>query len=239
VSTGVLAVRQVGTELLDDPAAPPGTVETSLRNIARSNRWFGGASALRYGLSRLLATRPPRHPVTLLDLGTGFGDMPRAAVAWGARRGIEIRPLGLELSPVAARMARASGVPMVVGCAGAPPLADRSVDLVSVNMVAHHFEPDSVVELFQVCDRLARIGVVICDLRRASLGALAFRVGARLLRFDPVTVADGLTSIRRGFTATELSGLLTRAGVRARVARRPGWRIVATWRPAGRGRARG
>ncbi len=234
----MLAVRRVGSELLDDPAAPPGTVATSLRNIARSNRWFGGASALRYGLSRLLATWPRRGPVTLLDLGTGFGDMPRAAVAWGARRDIEIRPVGLELSPVAARLARTSGVPMVVGCAGAPPVADKSVDLVSVSMVAHHFEPDSVVELFRVCDRLARIGVVVCDLRRATLGALAFRVGARLLRFDPVTITDGLTSIRRGFTPAELSGLLTRAGVPARVARRPGWRLVATWWPAGGERAR-
>jgi hypothetical protein len=229
---GMLAVRRVGTELLDDPDAPPGTVEASLRNIARSNRWFGGASALRYGLSRVLAPAPPGRAVTLLDLGTGFGDMPHAAVVWGARRGIEIRPLGLELSPVAARLSQASGVPMVVGCAGAPPLADKCVDVVSVSMVAHHFEPDSVVELFGVCNRLARIGVVICDLRRSALAALAFGIGSRVLRFDPVTVADGLTSIRRGFTPAELAALLARAGVRGRVARRPGWRLVATWRPA-------
>jgi hypothetical protein len=83
-----------------------------------------------------------------------------------------------------------------------------------------------------VCNRLARIGVVICDLRRSALAALAFGIGSRVLRFDPVTVADGLTSIRRGFTPAELSGLLARAGVRGRVARRPGWRLVATWRPA-------
>jgi hypothetical protein len=227
---GLLAVRRVGTELLDDPGAPPRTVATSLRNIARSNRWFGGASALRYGLSRILDGAPSR-PLTLLDLGTGFGDMPRAAVAWGARRGIEIRPLGLELSLVAARLAHTGGVPMVVGCAGAPPLPDKSVDIVSMSMVAHHFEPESVVQLFGICDRLARVGVVVCDLQRSALGAVAFRAGSRLLRFDPVTVADGLTSIRRGFTPAELCGLLARAGVRARVARRPGWRLVATWRP--------
>lgn len=226
---GLLAVRRVGSELLDDPGAPPGTVEASLRNIARSNRWFGGAAALRFGLGRVLAPVPRGRTVTLLDLGTGFGDMPRAAVAWGARRGLRIRPLGLELSAVAARLAHARGLPMVVGCAGAPPLADRSVDVVSASMVAHHFEPESVVALLQICNRLARIGVVICDLERASLGAAAFRVGARLLRFDPVTVTDGLTSIRRGYTPAELAALLARAGVRADVARRPGWRLVATW----------
>ena len=230
MSGSVLAVRRIGTELLDDPGAPPGTVEASLRNIARSNRWFGGAAALRYGLARLLHGVPAGRALTLLDLGTGSGDLPRAAVAWGARRGLRIRPFGLELSHVAARLAQARGVPTAVACAGVPPLAPKSVDLVSASMVAHHFEPESVVQLFRVCDGLARRGVVICDLERAALGAAAFRVGARLLGFDPVTVADGLTSIRRGFLPAELEALAARAGVRARVVRRPGWRLVATWR---------
>jgi ubiquinone/menaquinone biosynthesis C-methylase UbiE len=133
---------------------------------------------------------------------------------------------------VAARLAVRQQVPTVVGCAGALPVRDRSVDIVSVAMVAHHFEPDSVVELLRNCDRVARMGVVVSDLRRAPLGRVAFSVGARLLGFDPVTVADGVTSIRRGFTRGELAALLARAGVRGEVVRRPGCRLVATWRTA-------
>ncbi len=105
------------------------------------------------------------------------------------------------------------------------------MDVVSVSMVAHHFEPDSVVELFRACDRIARRAVVVTDLRRANLAMVAFGWGARLLRFDPVTLADGMTSIRRGFTAAELTALLLRAGVAGQVTRRPGWRLVATWAP--------
>jgi SAM-dependent methyltransferase len=231
VSTSLLAVRRIGTELLDDPAAPAGNVEASLRNIARSNRWFGGAAALRYGLSRVLARVPRGSTLTLLDLGTGSGDLPRIAARWGARRGLRIRPFGVELSPVAARLARSHGVPTAVACAGTPPLRPKSVDLVSLTMVAHHFEPESVVRLFQVCDTLARAGVVVCDLQRTTLGAVAFRVGSRLLGFDPLTIADGLTSIRRGYAPAELRSLLERAGIDAAVVRRPGWRLVATWQP--------
>jgi SAM-dependent methyltransferase len=225
-----LAIRRFGSELLDDPAASAVVVEESLRNIARSNRLFGGLSAIRYGLTRLLHGMPPGSTVTLLDLGTGYGDGPRAAVAWAARRGIRLIPVGLERSRVAARLATQQQVPTVVGCAGMLPVRDRSVDIVSVAMVAHHFEPDSVVELLRNCDRVARTGVVVSDLRRAPLGRVAFSVGARLLRFDPVTVADGVTSIRRGFTRRELAELLARAGVRGDVVRRPGCRLVATWR---------
>ena len=204
--------------------------------MARANRWFGGAAAVRHGLGRVLRGATPGRPLTLLDLGTGAGDLPRRAVAWARRRGYVLRPFGLELSRPAAVLAGTAGVPCVVGSAGLPPLRDKSVDIVLLSQVAHHFTPDSAVRLFRTCDGLARVGVVVADLRRAPLAVLAFRVGATALRFDPITMADGITSIRRGYTAGELRALLAAAGVRARVSRRPGYRLVATWIPGVVGR---
>jgi hypothetical protein len=68
-------------------------------------------------------------------------------------------------------------------------------------------------------------------LRRHPLAPPSFWCGARLLRFDPVTVADGITSLRRGFTKRELERLLVSAGIAGQVAQRPGFRLVATWNP--------
>ena len=227
-----LLTNAVGTELLDDPRADPRTVALSLRNIGRANRWFGGAWAVRHGLGRVLAGVPRGAELSLLDLGTGAGDLPRAAVGWAARRGIRLRPLGLELSRVAARLARQAGVPCAVACAGAPPLPDKSVDIVLASQLVHHLAPDSVVRLLRACDRLARVGVVVADLRRGRLARAGFWLGARALRFDATTLADGLTSIRRGFTPAELRALLAQAGIPGEVHRRPMYRLVATWRPA-------
>ena len=223
----------VGSELLDDPAADPDIVATSLRNIGRSNRWFGGWAAVRHGLGQVLAGVPPGTELTLLDLGTGAGDLPRAAIRWGARRGLRLRPVGLELSRVAAGLARGAGIPCLVGCAGSPPLRDRAVDVVLASQLLHHLAPESAVRLLQTCDRLARLGVVIADLRRGRLAPLAFRVGARALGFDHYTLNDGITSIRRGYTPGELRELLRAAGIAGRVSRRPMYRLVATWRPRG------
>ncbi|MDQ2670947.1 MAG: hypothetical protein M3Y31_09965, partial [Gemmatimonadota bacterium] len=86
----------IGTELLDDPGADPAAVRQSLGNIARANRWFGGAAALRWALARAIGSVPRGATVTLLDLGTGAGDLPLTARRWAARRGITIVPLGLE-----------------------------------------------------------------------------------------------------------------------------------------------
>ena len=133
-----LSISGIGTELLDDPAADPATVAESLRNIARANRWFGGAAAVRFGLDRSLRGLAPGSSISLVDLGTGLGDLPRVAVRWGAARGIRVVPLGLELNRSAARLARAAGLNTAVGCAGAPPIRDKSVDVVLVSQVAHH-----------------------------------------------------------------------------------------------------
>jgi 2-polyprenyl-3-methyl-5-hydroxy-6-metoxy-1,4-benzoquinol methylase len=225
-----LAISPIGTELLDDPGADPVVVAQSLRNIARANRWFGGAAAVRYGLSRALDDVSPGQRVALLDVGTGLGDLPRTAVQWGAARGIEIVPVGLELNRAAAALAGRNGVPTTVACAGTPPIRDKGVDVVLVSQVAHHLSPDSIVHLFRTCDRMARRAVIIADLRRHSLAAPSFWFGARLLGFDAVTLTDGVTSIRRGFNRRELLDLLERAGVRGRVDQRRGFRLVATWR---------
>jgi SAM-dependent methyltransferase len=227
-----LAVNRIGTELLDDPASDPSDVVRSLRNIARANRWFGGAAAVRWGLERALAGVPRGAVLTLLDLGTGMGDIPLACARWAERRGIRLLPIGLERSRIAARLARDAGVRTIVADAGAPPLGPRSVDVVLLSQVAHHFDPDSVVALFRTADRLARRAVIVCDLRRSRIALAGFAAGSVLLGFDAITRADGRTSIRRGFSAAELSALLARAGAGARAVRRPGWRLVAAWRTA-------
>jgi SAM-dependent methyltransferase len=229
MTTTAPAVSPVGTELLDDPAADPRAVAESLRHIARSNRWFGGAAAVRWAMARLCRGVPAGRTLTVLDVGTGAGDLPRDLVAWGERRGVRLVPVGVERSRVAAGLARAHGVPTAVGCAGALPFAPRSVDVVLASQVAHHFAAADAARFFADASDVARLGVVIADLRRSALAAGLFRIGARLLRFDPATRDDGVTSIRRGYTRDELAALILRTGRRAHVRTRPGFRVVAWW----------
>ncbi len=226
-----LTLSNVGVEVLDDPAADAAIVTECLRNLRRANWWFGGTAAVLYGLRQILTATPPGSTISLLDIGTGSGDMPRAAGRWAAKRGWRLLPVGLERSLVAAHVASTlePPLPTVVGCASAPPIRDKSVDVVIVSQVAHHLAPESAVDLFRTCDRLARRGVVIADIRRSTIAWAGYALGSRALRFDPVTVADGLTSIRRGYTRRELAALLASAGVRGAVRRRPGFRVVATW----------
>ena len=223
-----------GIELLDDPAAEPAAVRQSLINIARANRWFGGWEAVRHGLARVLSgiPRDARTTLSLLDIGTGAGDLPRLAVHWAARRGVRLQAIGLERHPAAARLAQQGGLTTFVGDGAALPMADKSVDLLLLSQVLHHFAPESIVRLLRECSRVARLGVIVADLRQSPLAAFGWRFTGPLLRFDRHTVADGITSLKRGFTVQSLRGLLDAAGVPALVTTHRGVRIVAAWRHA-------
>ncbi len=219
-----------GDELLDHPDADPATVAASLHHIARANFWFGGWWAVRKGLARVLANVRPCARLTLLDVGTGNGDLPERAVGWARRRGITLIPVGLERHRTAAALARDRGMATLIGCAGSLPVRPGSVDLVLASQLAHHLSPSANIAFFQAAQRIARVGVVVADLRRSRLAFAGFWLGSRFFRFDPATRADGLTSVLRGFLPDELAGLLRQAGIRARVERSPGFRLVATWR---------
>ena len=73
------------SELLDGPLDDPAVLRGNLRDLARINRWFGGAAARDARSSRLLGRRTVPH--TLLDVGTGAADIPLALIADGARAG--------------------------------------------------------------------------------------------------------------------------------------------------------
>lgn len=226
-----LAHSPLGHEALDDPGCDPALAERMLCDIARSNRWLGGRHAVRHALRRLLGPADRGARLTLLDIGTGAGDLPADAVRWAARRGVTLVPFGIERLPVAARLASAAGVTTMVACAGALPLRSRAVDLVLVSQVAHHLDDRSISRLVSECARLARRGVILADLRPSRLAALAFPLAGRLLGLHRTTVTDGITSLARGFTRTRLTARLAAAGIAgATVTAQPGARIVAWWR---------
>ncbi|MGH7560854.1 MAG: methyltransferase domain-containing protein [Gemmatimonadales bacterium] len=224
--------RAEGRELLDDPEAPPSRVGASLRNIATANTLFGGAAAVRWGLRRALAGVPAGATLTMLDVGTGMGDLPTRARAWASRLGVRLVPVGLDRHRAAARLAHGHGLTALVGDGAALPIRSRGVDVVLLSQVAHHFGPCAVVHLLRECDRVARRAVIVADLRRSRAAAFGWTLAARVLRFDDDTLRDGLTSLARGYTLGSFRSLLEQAGVTASVIRRPGSRIVAVWNPS-------
>lgn len=222
-------VNPIGRELLDDPAADPDQVRESLGHISRANRWFGGSAAVRWAVRHALACDPGVRNLTLLDVGAGSGDITMAAVRAAQKSGATVRVIALERSPTAAAMLRDAGWSTVLGDTAALPFRDASVDWVLASQMMQHFSPAAAPHVISGLARVARRAVLIADLRRSPVARVLFAMASRLLRFDPMTRQDGDTSIRRGFSVRSLEQSLERAGMPARVIRRPGWRLASVW----------
>lgn len=223
-------MRIRGMEILDQAGLDPELIREAMTDLMVSNRLFGGAAAVAREL-RVLAPSLPRS-ATLLDVGTGMGDIPLLARGIAARYGVTLRTIGVDLDETLARAAARRTSDIVRGDALRLPFRDKSVDVVLCSQLLHHFFDADVPRLLHELDRVARVRVVIGDLRRSRLARTLFWVAATALRYHPVSRHDGLVSIGRGFTTSDLQeSIIAALGHGAYVQRRPGWRVTASWTP--------
>jgi hypothetical protein len=223
---------QTSVELLDDPRADEDDVVASLRDIARINRFFGGAAGAAGRAAEFLAGVPRGGRVTLLDIGTGAADIPRLVGRQAAARGISVDIIGLERIPAAAReAARGGGVMAVIADGGRLPFAKRSIDIVLCAKLLHHLPGEPGRALIREMDRVARRGAVVADIRRSPVAAAGIWLASFPMRFHPATRRDSVISIFRGFSGAELRRFCESAGIAAQVKRHPGWCLTAAWRP--------
>ena len=225
--------RRRGVEILDLPDLDPNLVKRSLADVVRCNTLFGGLSS---ALEEIKSTFKdlPRH-ATLLDVGTGLGDIPGRAKTLAKENGVDLTTLGFDS---ALEVTRASGESVsfaVCGDALNLPFADRSVDVVMCSQVLHHFDEADAATLLREMDRVARIRVIVSDIRRSWIAAAGLWLVSFPLRFHAVSRHDGVVSVLRGFTPNELSDTVNDAIARKPVVhRRRGFRITASWAPADR-----
>ena len=205
----------------------------SLHDVAKANLLFGGRHAVLRELRPVLARwHRDGGPRTLLDIGTGIGDIPQSAARAARRNGVELHTIGLEITATLAQAARPACTWCTVGDALSLPFADSSIDVVTLSQVLHHFESTAAERLLRECTRVAREVVVVADLRRSWLAVGGLWISSFVLGFHPVSRHDGVVSVLRGFTAGELEDHVARGAACTPVVRRHlGYRLTATWTP--------
>jgi SAM-dependent methyltransferase len=209
-------VRVHQPELLDLGTVPDDEVRESLGDLRRVNRWLGG----RRVLARLLDEQVRRtglRTFTLLDAGTGSGDLPEfVARRYGAR------VVGLDRQLLHLREGRGGWTP-VCGEMRELPFAPRSFDFVAASLVLHHFADNDAADLLARLATLARRALLVNDLERS---AWAWRFVRYAPLFSAVSREDGMISVQQAFTAAELQALAARAGLsRVRVRRHVPFRL--------------
>lgn len=210
--------RQAGAiELLDGPLDPR-TLAANLRDLARVNRWLGGTGLSWRAIRPLLNERSPGQRLSLMDIGTGAADIPRALLLRTVAGGATLEIVATDVRPEIVSMALLVVVPspgFEVRLASEDRIdaADGSFDVVHASLVLHHLEPQAAVALLREMARVARRAVVVNDLDRAWRWWAGAWLLTRVTTRNRYTRNDAPLSVRRAYRPTEMIQLARRAGL--------------------------
>jgi 2-polyprenyl-3-methyl-5-hydroxy-6-metoxy-1,4-benzoquinol methylase len=196
-------------ELMDDPACDRRALDRTYRRFTYVNAVVAGwRGTYRSVIRPLLSSTETR---TLLDVGSGGGDLSRALANWAARDGLRLEVTGLD--PDARAQAFAASVPScgVRFVSARVEDMESTFDFVVSNHVLHHL--DDLDGFLAATSARARVLTLHSDIERSRGGFAAFAAGTALawpLLRGSFIRADGLTSIRRSYRAQELRRLVGR-----------------------------
>jgi len=178
-----------------------------LRSIASVNRLTRAYHPTLHWLNHVYSVLPRQsHPVHIVDIGCGFGDMLRRISLWAEERHLPVQLTGIDLNPDAIRAAREVTIPgTVTFLAGdfynyRPP---AGIDLVISSLLMHHLPDPEIVDLLAWMEANALMGWFINDLHRQPLPYHAFRMLSRLTTLHRFVKHDGPVSILRSFRADD------------------------------------
>ena len=184
--------RSLELELMDSPEVNGAVLERFHRDLETVHKLLGTFRTIERFIRR--DNKPIRR---VLDVGCGSGALLRYLKH---RMGVEV--IGVDLKPGAS-----NGIPLIVGDAVRDPLPEADVAVSS--LVAHHLTPEQIVQMIHNVGLSCR-RFVIHDLVRDWMPLVLFSVFIGPVIGGEARL-DGRQSIRRAYTAKELSALVREA----------------------------
>lgn len=211
------AGRSEEAEWLDGADLDAADLAHVLRDLATFNRIFLGHYPLLRWLGQAVRKVGNGAPLTLVDVGCGYGDLLRAVRRWSRRHKLDLNLVGVDLNPETIRIARAATdaadliefqAANVFEMAAAAP-----VDLMVSSLVTHHLSDREITGFLRLMEGTARRGWAICDLQRSRFLYHFIGLASRLGGFHPMITHDGQLSVARSLTRAEWQERMADAGI--------------------------
>ncbi|MFD0670095.1 methyltransferase domain-containing protein [Cohnella sp. GCM10027633] len=187
---------------MDDPTQGGAELEQALRHLRMLNRLLGASRPALYGVKRLWETNGRPLRLTVLDVGSGSGDINRTLLRWARRQGVDLSVMLCDVTEEARiesdRLFRGDSRVSFVK-RSVFDLPSRHADIVTASQFAHHYAPDEIPSLIERMLDVSRIGVVINDIHRHWLPWTAVWLLTRLISRNRFIRHDGPLSVAKGF----------------------------------------
>lgn len=234
-----MLARRLQPELMDDPALSQGEHRRALRGLERINRVSGAGARVWAGVKGVLGRNAALdRDIRLLDVACGSGDVLLDVSSRAAAAHVRIVPTACDfsneaLSAVRERFAAADisiqtlRRDVINDGLG---VEDQAFEIVTCSLFLHHLEDDATVSVLREMARVARLGVVVSDLRRCRRGIFAAALAGRVLTRSRVVRVDAVRSAYNAYSLNELRALAERAGLRGAVVTLAfPLRMILTW----------
>ena len=201
-------------EMMDRPGNDPLLLRDDLCVLEKINRFLGGHRIPLMYLPNFL-----KHKlVTILDLGTGAADVPRAIARWDTTNSFNVQITGVDSNPEILQIARENvadwpEIRIEQADLRELPYPRGSFDIVLCSLTLHHFSEGDVVAILRRIHDIARGGYIINDLRRNRIAIWLSRIMARTIVTNPIARFDAPASCERAFTPAELRAMARQAGL--------------------------
>jgi SAM-dependent methyltransferase len=199
--------------MMDRPQPVSGELLADLQNLQHLNRYFGSYRLIRHFLRRWFR---PGTSLRVLDLCTGFGDIPRYMVDWCRANDVTAWVTAVDFQPATLQLAmeQSRSYPEITFA-----LSDifnfepiGPVDFAFCSLALHHFADGGAIRLLQRARSIAQTGVLIADLERSDFGIAGIYLLTSCLYREPMTRFDARLSFRRAFSFSEMHRLASAAG---------------------------
>ncbi len=194
-------------ERMEDPSLSAEQLQETTDAIEHISRMSGGIRPSIRGLERLIDRDMPR--LSVLDVGTGNGAVPREFARWGRQNGITLDIVGIDRLDSAVQQARRDSADIDSVSFETVDLAEldpgmRRFDVVHASLVLHHFDESEAVDALDRMANLSKLGVIVNDLHRHPVHWLSSKVVIPLLTRDEISQHDGPVSVLRAFNRREM-----------------------------------
>lgn len=202
---------------MDLPGFDRMLLREELQTLEELNRRLNGHRLMLGYVQRLLGSIR-RESLSILDLGTGAADIPRAIVAWARHRQLPVSIIAVDHNPEVLQIAKEfcrewPEIRLVQHDLRSLPYAPESFDLVLCSQALHHFDSVDVITVLQKIKSIARVGYIVNDLRRNWLAIGAMELLLLTMFRNQVFRHDARQSCRAAYTFSEMQALAEKAGL--------------------------
>ena len=208
-----LSQRSSQPELMDTQTVSYEQFRHCLREMETINNWTLAYGPTLRWLKRISQSKPLS---TIIDVGSGGGDMLRHIVRQSSECTSDTQFIGIDLNPWSKKAAEEWSCYMPIHFETGDVFdfePTQHGDVIISSLFAHHLNDEQLVQFLQWMERHATRGWFINDLHRHWLPYYFIKASTRLLSRNPLIKHDAAVSVSRAFRRADWKRLLLAASI--------------------------